>query len=78
MIYSGDYDSTYPYGPAFSVVECRIKRIGASEASTTIMALVDSGADVTILPPYYLKQAGVDGACRSGADALGQSSGPGV
>lgn len=65
MVYSGDYDSTYPYGPAFPVVECRIKRIGASEASTTIMAMVDSGADATIFPLYYLKQAGMEPVGRA-------------
>lgn len=54
MIWTYDYDSTY-LGPALPVVKITVQRIGANDEGITLIALVDSGADATILPLRVLK-----------------------
>ena len=64
MVYTFDYDSSYPSGPALPVVELLLKAIG-SEEGVLVSALVDSGADATILPINYLEQARVEHVGRA-------------
>lgn len=59
MIYTFDYDSSYPAGPALPVVEFQLRAIGSDEG-VSLTALVDSGADATILPISSLEQAKVE------------------
>lgn len=53
MIYTYDYDSTYL--PAMPIVTLSIGR-SDSDALLALSALVDSGADATMIPVNYLKQ----------------------
>jgi hypothetical protein len=53
MLYSFDYDTSY--FPALPVVEIEI-RYAKSEPSLSLRAIVDSGADATIVPLRYLQQ----------------------
>jgi hypothetical protein len=53
MIYTFDYDISY--FPAIPIVEVAISRI-KDEPKVTLPAIVDSGADATILPIDYLNQ----------------------
>jgi predicted aspartyl protease len=55
MVYTFEYDSTYV--PALPVVELRI---GHAQAEPTLLvrAIVDSGADATIIPVQLLRQVG--------------------
>jgi hypothetical protein len=50
-IYSSNYDSTF--NPAMPVVEVMVQ---GTHASTTLTAIVDSGADATIIPLQALNQ----------------------
>jgi hypothetical protein len=52
-VYTYNYDSTYD--PAMPVVDIEIGRAGA-EPAIPLIALVDSGADGTIIPIRYLSQ----------------------
>lgn len=47
--YSSDYD------PAAPVIEIRIRKPSSTTSSTTLTAMVDSGADATMIPRKYLK-----------------------
>jgi predicted aspartyl protease len=60
MIYTFEYDLDYPFGPAMPMVEIQIRPVGRNDVTVTIQALVDSGADATILPVRYLQAAGVE------------------
>jgi hypothetical protein len=53
QIYSYDYDTTY--NPAMPMVEMTIG-IAMSDPSLDLAALVDSGADATLIPISYLHQ----------------------
>ncbi len=53
IVYTYNYDTDY--NPAMPVVEIRIGRAMA-DASLPLAALVDSGADATIIPIGYLRQ----------------------
>ena len=53
MVYSFDYDTSYI--PAMPTAEIRIGR-ALHDPTLTLTALVDSGADGTIIPVSYLKQ----------------------
>jgi porphobilinogen deaminase len=64
MIYTSEYDSSYRNGPAIPVVELKVLPIGGN-ISTTITAMVDSGADATILPLPFLKNVGVEQVGRA-------------
>jgi hypothetical protein len=48
-----DYDSSY--SPAIPIAEIEIGRVGA-ETPLTLAALVDSGADATMIPWRFLRQ----------------------
>jgi predicted aspartyl protease len=47
-VYSFDYSTTYE--PAAPVVDITIRKAGRSRSEITLSALVDSGADATMLP----------------------------
>jgi hypothetical protein len=53
MIYTRDYDTSY--FPAMPVVEIVI-RYAANAPEVSLIAVVDSGADATIIPRHYLRQ----------------------
>ncbi len=53
MIYSFDYDMSY--FPAIPVVEVEIRQIN-DMPGVSLRAIVDSGADATIIPIQYLEQ----------------------
>jgi hypothetical protein len=55
MVYTYEYDTDYD--PAFPVVEVEIGRVG-QPMKLTLFALIDYGADATIIPLRYLKQIG--------------------
>lgn len=55
MIYTYEYDLTYV--PAMPIVTLSIGQPD-SETSFMLSALVDSGADVTMIPISYLQQVG--------------------
>jgi len=57
MVYTYDYD--VQYRPALPIVEISIwaDHVG-EESQLTLIALVDSGADATMLPLRYLRQLG--------------------
>jgi hypothetical protein len=55
MVYTYDYDLTYV--PAMPVVTLAIGKPDAA-AAFTLSALVDSGADATMIPIHYLQQVG--------------------
>jgi len=59
-MYTHQYDLDYLYGPAMPVVELRVRPIGATGNGIGLQALVDSGADATILPIQVLQDAGVE------------------
>lgn len=50
--YSRQFDPTMP------VVEVTVRAVGASHPASAVTALVDSGADATILPLSVLQQVG--------------------
>lgn len=52
-VYTYNYDTDYD--PAVPVVDIGIGR-ALSEANLVLSALVDSGADATIIPVHYLRQ----------------------
>ena len=64
-LYSHDYDTTYPHGPALPVVAITVQAISTSSDGVGLTILVDSGADATILPKRILQ--------RSGADVVGRA-----
>ena len=53
IVHTHDYDSSYH--PAMPVIEIRIQR-RASQSPLTLKAVVDSGADATMIPLRYLHQ----------------------
>ncbi|MBX3056940.1 MAG: retroviral-like aspartic protease family protein [Anaerolineae bacterium] len=64
MIYTSEYDESYRNGPAIPVVELKIIPIGGN-IGATITAMVDSGADATILPRLFLENAGAEQVGRA-------------
>ena len=58
MVYTYDYDTSYSFGPAFPVVKFRLRAVGKDEG-VSLQALVDSGADVSIIPLRYLEEVEV-------------------
>lgn len=60
MIYSFEYDKDYH--PAMPLIEVNVKPVGSKDG-LALTALVDSGADATMIPEAHLKQLGVS---RSG------------
>ena len=55
MITSFEYDTSYY--PPIPVVEIGISHVKANDPAVKVIALVDSGADVTMLPLSLLKRA---------------------
>jgi len=55
--YSNEYDSVN-YDPAAPLVEVGVSRPGADEAAAQLAALIDTGADATMLPIDLLQAAG--------------------
>lgn len=53
IVHSHEYDSGYY--PAIPVIEIEIRR-RADQPSITLEAIVDSGADATMIPLRYLRQ----------------------
>jgi predicted aspartyl protease len=64
-MYTHNYDSSYPYGPALPVASLTVKRIAADDAGIDLRAMVDSGADATILPLAVLQQAQIERVGRA-------------
>jgi predicted aspartyl protease len=60
VIYTFEYDPDYPFGPAMPMVEIQIRPVGRTGDNVSIQAVVDSGADATILPVRYVQAAGVE------------------
>ncbi|MBU0510463.1 MAG: protease [Chloroflexi bacterium] len=54
MIYTYEYDSSVY--PALPVIEVKVSAFGQSGEKMTLRAVVDSGADSTMLPLRYLKK----------------------
>jgi predicted aspartyl protease len=65
MIYTYEYDADYPFGPAMPMVEIQIRSVRRNEDSISVRAVVDSGADATILPVQFLESAGIDKVGRA-------------
>ena len=55
MVYTFDYDRDFV--PSMPVAEIRIGR-PRTEPQMSLRAMLDSGADATIIPEIYLKQVG--------------------
>ena len=53
IVHSHDYDSSYY--PAMPVIELQIRR-RAGQPPLTLKAIVDSGADATMIPLHHLRQ----------------------
>lgn len=64
MIYTSQYDDSYRNGPAIPVVELKVVPIG-DHIGATITAMVDSGADATILPLSFLEDSSVEQVGRT-------------
>ena len=56
-MYSNAYDNE-TYDPAAPVVEIGVSRLGSTEPLTLVIALVDSGADASMIPIDILQTAG--------------------
>jgi predicted aspartyl protease len=65
MIYTYNYDSDYPFGPAMPMVDIQVRPVGGEEASIAIQAVVDYGADATILPVDFLVASGLKNVGRA-------------
>ena len=48
ILYSSEYDPAYE--PPAPILELTIRKTGRSAAEVTILALIDSGADATMIP----------------------------
>ena len=72
MVLSYEYDTSY-FGPPMPVIDVSVYRIGHSERTAELKALVDSGADTTMIPARMLKQIGarrVDTRTASGVSSV--------
>ena len=72
MIYTYPYDSAY-HGPAIPVMEITISAPDNTERKTVLRALVDSGADGTMIPVSHLQRLGakiVDRRWMRGSDNI--------
>ncbi len=56
MIYTYEYDNAY-FGPAMPIVEIEINAVGEQDR-LVLRALVDSGADATMIPIRHLQRIG--------------------
>lgn len=55
MICTFEYDSGYP-GPALPIAEVTVRSLATNAATTVSNAVVDSGADATLVPRRILQQ----------------------
>ncbi|MEW5987674.1 MAG: retroviral-like aspartic protease family protein [Chloroflexota bacterium] len=72
MVFTYDYDTGYN-GPALPVVEVGIQAMGKNDRRTVLKAMVDSGADATMIPVRHLTRIGarkVDKRWMRGIDGL--------
>jgi predicted aspartyl protease len=65
MIYTHEYDAEYAFGPALPVVEVAISPIDGTHNSGEMQALIDSGADTTIIPLSVLSDIDADKVGRA-------------
>jgi predicted aspartyl protease len=59
-VISFDYERDYEGGSAAPVIELRVQAIGAPGEGVAVQALIDSGAEATVLPLDALVTAGVE------------------
>ena len=57
MLYTYDYDTSQ--NPSMPVIEVRLTNPETGKQSDTLLAIIDSGADSSIMPERYLTQIGV-------------------
>ncbi|MCA9938200.1 MAG: retroviral-like aspartic protease family protein [Anaerolineales bacterium] len=55
MVLTYNYDTTYP-GPPFPIVEVAVQAVGKTGETIALRALVDSGADATMIPLRELRR----------------------
>lgn len=65
MVYTHEYDTGYAFGPALPVVEVNISPIGSGQSNEALTALIDSGADATMIPLDVLTKVGADKVGRA-------------
>ncbi len=65
MIYTHEYDTDYAFGPALPMVEVAVSSVGDAADNGMSLALVDSGADATMVPVTILTQVGADKVGRA-------------
>ena len=65
MIYTHDYDTGYAFGPALPIVELTISSIDGTHDNEDMRALIDSGADATIIPLNILSSIDADKVGRA-------------
>ena len=73
MLFTFDYDVTYP-GPAFPVVEINLYALGHQSDPISAFALVDSGADATMIPLHILEKLEVRRVDRMRMRGVGGNS----
>jgi len=56
MLYTYDYDTSR--NPSMPVIEVRLMNPETGQQSDTLLAIIDSGADSSIMPERYLNQIG--------------------
>lgn len=52
------FNYSRPFDPTMPIVEVSVRAVGTSHPASVVTALVDSGADATILPLSVLQQVG--------------------
>jgi len=62
---SFDYEPDFEGGSAAPVIELLVQPIGRSSEGVPVMALIDSGAEATVLPVDLLTAAGVEQVGRA-------------
>ena len=65
MIYTHEYDTEYAFGPALPIVEVTISPIDGTHNGGEMRALIDSGADATIIPIDILNKIDADKVGRA-------------
>ncbi len=65
MIYTHEYDTEYAFGPALPIIDITISSIDGAYDSEEMRALIDSGADATIIPLNVLSSVNADKVRRA-------------
>ncbi len=65
MIYTHEYDTEYASGPPLPIVDVTILSIDNNHGSGEARALIDSGADTTIVPLNILNNVGAEKVGRA-------------